>query len=146
MALPLVEIFGYIPKYCNSRNVLTDETFWALEPACITLLAVAGWSAGLRFAAPHAATGAELAGRASVIDSDTIEVHGQRIRLFGIDAPESVQLCRGEDSPDYRCGSEAAKELDRLIAHTVVVCSPVGTDRYGRTVATCSAKAIDLSE
>ena len=37
---------------------------------------------------------ADVAGTASVIDGDTIEVHGQRIRLHGIDAPESRQLCR----------------------------------------------------
>ncbi|MFG1278249.1 thermonuclease family protein [Xanthobacter autotrophicus] len=34
-----------------------------------------------------------LAGRASVIDGDTIEIHGTRIRLEGIDAPESRQTC-----------------------------------------------------
>ena len=34
-----------------------------------------------------------ISGRASVIDGDTIEIHGIRIRLFGIDAPETGQTC-----------------------------------------------------
>ncbi len=32
---------------------------------------------------------ADMAGTASVIDGDTLEVHGQRIYLHGIDAPAS---------------------------------------------------------
>ena len=43
---------------------------------------------------------------ALMIDGDTIEVHGQRIRLHGIDAPESRQLCRRDGTP-WQCGKDA---------------------------------------
>jgi endonuclease YncB( thermonuclease family) len=58
----------------------------------------------------------DLAGRASVIDGDTLDIHGTRIRPWGIDAPESSQLCRGDDSLQYRCGAKAANDLDAFIA------------------------------
>jgi endonuclease YncB( thermonuclease family) len=50
----------------------------------------------------------DLTGQTSVIDGDTLEIHGTRIRLWGVDSPESAQLCRGEDSLQYRCGAKAA--------------------------------------
>ncbi|WP_442869471.1 thermonuclease family protein [Bradyrhizobium sp. CCBAU 11434] len=88
----------------------------------------------------------DINGQASIIDGDTLEIHGTRIRLFGIDAPESSQLCRGDDSLPYRCGAKAANELDRFIAGRPIGCEPVSTDRYGRTVATCSVSDVDLAE
>ena len=45
-----------------------------------------------------------IAGRASVLDGDTIEIRGERIRLFGIDAPESRQMCANANGQSYRCG------------------------------------------
>jgi endonuclease YncB( thermonuclease family) len=73
--------------------------------------------------APASAGAADnLAGQASVIDGDTLEIHGTRIRLWGIDAPESSQLCRGEDSLQYRCGAKAANGLDAFIAGRPVSC------------------------
>lgn len=87
-----------------------------------------------------------LSGQASIIDGDTLEIHGTRIRLWGIDAPESSQLCRGEDSLPYRCGAKAANELDAFIAHRPVSCEAVGPDFYGRTVATCSVGGVDLGD
>lgn len=48
----------------------------------------------LLIAAPAAALDRQpIAGQASVIDGDPLEIHGQRIRLCGIDASESRQLC-----------------------------------------------------
>ncbi len=41
-----------------------------------------------------AAALSDIIGTASVTDGDTIKIHGERIRLHGIDAPESRQLCR----------------------------------------------------
>lgn len=65
----------------------------------------------LLVASISAALAAALTGRASIIDGDTIEIHGTRIRLWGIDAPEAAQLCRNADSDLYRCGAGAAGEL-----------------------------------
>src|SRR6476661_9535832 len=79
----------------------------------------------------------DFVGQASVVDGDTLEIHGTRIRLWGVDAPESSQLCRGEDSLQYRCGAKAANDLDAFIARRPS-CLPISLDRYGRTVATCS--------
>ena len=88
----------------------------------------------------------DLIGQASIIDGDTLEIHGNRIRLWGIDAPETTQLCRGDDSEKYRCGAQAANDLDAFIARRPVNCNPISLDRYGRTVATCTVGDTDLGE
>ena len=88
----------------------------------------------------------DFVGQASVIDCDTLEIHGTRIRLWGVDAPESSQLCRDSDSNLYRCGANAANDLDTFIARRPVNCTRVSEDQYGRSVATCSVGGTDLGE
>ena len=86
---------------------------------------------------------AEIVGRASVIDGDTIEIRGQRIRFFGIDAPESSQLCHAGDKP-YRCGQRAALALAEKIGERTVRCLERDIDRYRRVVAVCYVGKEDL--
>jgi endonuclease YncB( thermonuclease family) len=87
-----------------------------------------------------------IVGRPSIIDGDTIEIHGHRIRLWGIDAPESSQLCRNANSDLYRCGADAANKLASFIEAKVVSCESVNQDRYGRIVARCSVNGTDIAE
>ncbi len=87
---------------------------------------------------------ADITGTARVIDGDTIEVAGQRIRLHGIDAPESRQMCLAE-GVRWRCGQRAALRLAGKIGHSTVTCKGRDTDRYGRTVAICYVRGEDLN-
>ena len=79
-----------------------------------------------------------------VIDGDTIEIHGQRIRLYGIDAPESRQTCEAAGEV-YRCGKDAAFALADFIGRHTVKCEDHGRDRYDRMIAICYAGSQDLS-
>ncbi|MEQ8354646.1 MAG: thermonuclease family protein [Kiloniellaceae bacterium] len=85
-----------------------------------------------------------IAGRASIIDGDTIEIHGTRIRLHGIDAPESDQTCAvaGEN---MRCGQQAALALADRIGQETVSCDQRGRDRYDRIISVCHASGEDLN-
>ncbi len=92
---------------------------------------------------PSTPTLADVAGVTTVIDGDTIEVHGQRIRLHGIDAPESRQLCRLDGKP-WQCGKDAANALADKIARRPVTCEDLGRDRYKRIIARCAVTGEDL--
>ena len=71
----------------------------------ISLVVSLGTSVSVSLSAPA------IQGTASVIDGDTIEIRGERIRLDAIDAPESSQLCGDAASKRYRCGQKSALRL-----------------------------------
>jgi len=88
----------------------------------------------------------EIVGQAVVTDGDTIEIRGIRIRLWGIDAVESKQLCWDAASNVRQCGRIAANAVAEMIGRRVVSCQHVDTDRNGRMVGRCYVNGHDLSE
>lgn len=88
---------------------------------------------------------AELVGRATVTDGDTLTVAKQRIRLWGIDAPESAQQCTGKDGRTWPCGRRSAAALDGYLLEKTVRCQPKDTDRYGRVAAECFVQGASVN-
>ena len=71
-----------------------------------------------------------------MVDGDTLEVGAHRIRLHGIDAPESAQTCIA-NTKRWPCGRRATRALAERIGGRIVACEEKDRDRYGRIVAVC---------
>jgi len=89
---------------------------------------------------PSAASAVELAGPARVIDGDTIEIGSRRIRLHGIDAPETAQRCQLPEGT-WDCGAVAEAYLARLVEGRTVRCVGTSLDQYDRLIAVCATDA-----
>ena len=81
-----------------------------------------------------------LDGPVRVIDGDTLDLDGERIRLHGIDAFERNQTCGAQ-----ACGRIAAEALAGRIDGRAVACTVHDVDRYGRSVAVCVSEGRDLN-
>ena len=117
----------------------------AIAPAAEQATAwVADGGGALRDAFGQGNSGTALSGTARVIDGDTLEIRSTRVRLHGIDAPESAQQCR-DAGRGWPCGREATRALAGRIGGRTVGCEARDRDRYGRVVAVCRTGGEDLN-
>ena len=96
-------------------------------------------------ALPLQADIASVTGIARTVDGDTIDLGVVRIRLHGIDAPESDQPCARADGSQWRCGIAAANRLADLIDDRQVRCEALDRDAYGRVIGRCFHEDVDLN-
>ncbi len=84
---------------------------------------------------------AKIEGVASVVDGDTIEIHGKRIRPQGYDTPERNKMCGS-----VNVYQEASLALADLIGRRTVTCVDTGERNNGRIIGVCSVGGVDLGD
>ncbi|HEV7433339.1 MAG TPA: thermonuclease family protein [Pseudorhizobium sp.] len=79
------------------------------------------------------------------VDGDTLVAGAERLRLEGLDAPESEQVCKDARGREWACGEEARVALEHLTSAAAVVCSGSSRDRYNRLLVRCRDGERDLN-
>lgn len=99
---------------------------------CARWIGLAGLLACL---VPVSVASDRIVGLADVIDGDTIKILDTQVRLHGIDAPESDQICLDASGRPWACGQNAARALSDRVGRSMLSCRRTDTDRYSRMVA-----------
>lgn len=124
--------FEVVERLAARINVLGEESLRHLAMLALSALPLSATSA---IADPE-----RIEGVAVVVDGDTLDIEsaGERIRLYGIDAPERGQTCDSARRKQYPCGHEAAAYLAQIIGRSGrVTCAWSERDEYRRPVAEC---------
>ena len=94
-----------------------------------------------------------IEGKALVIDGDTIKIKNNKIRLSGIDAPETNQSCKKiflsiqflSFHKKYPCGKISSKKLKKLLKNELILCKIENVDRYKRKLATWYKNKLNIN-
>lgn len=86
----------------------------------------------------------DLRGVPVIIDGDTLQIAGTRVRLHGIDAPELKQECEVSGAA-WACGADAKLMLINATQGREIECRGAKHDRYGRLIGVCYVGDTDLN-
>jgi endonuclease YncB( thermonuclease family) len=96
--------------------------------------------------APSLAFAADITGVPKIREGDSIVIGASRIRLGGIDAPSTDQLCLNTKGERWTCGVAARDELIKHAGGKSWTCHTRSTDRRGRTIARCDVDGEDIQK
>lgn len=87
----------------------------------------------------------EISGIPTITDADTVVIGGTSVRLSGIDAPESDQICLDRNSEPIKCGIVARDALIKRFGDKDWTCHTTGKLTYDRALATCFVGKEDIN-
>lgn len=88
----------------------------------------------------------EVLGIPVIVDADTVYSGNTKIRLSGIDSPETDQLCLNGNGQSWTCGLDAISHLKAFSAGRPWKCQLTGLDRYERHLGSCSVGGEDVGQ
>jgi endonuclease YncB( thermonuclease family) len=115
-------------------------------PSRIVAIIRAGAAASFVFVASIGLAAEGVSGVPRIVDGDTVEIGVTKIRLAGIDAPETDQLCLDQKGERWACGVEARDQLIKFSNRRGWECDVVGADRYGRSLGKCFVEGDDIAQ
>ena len=130
----------------SRTGTLIEALLLAVMALTVTLILQPGPDAARAAAEPPPVdtVADRLEGVARVIDGDTLDVGGVRVRLHGVDAFERDQTCDRSGGP-WACGTAATSALKARADGRRLVCEVRDTDRYGRKVSRCERAGADVA-
>lgn len=79
----------------------------------------------------------KISGSAQVIHAHIFYIGGRYIRLYGVDAPDTDQICSSSTGSAYNCGEEAASWVRGWIDQNSIDCYILKVEPNGQDLATC---------
>jgi endonuclease YncB( thermonuclease family) len=88
---------------------------------------------------PFTSIAEEITGEPKLVDNKTIEIDGQLIRFWGLDAPDLDQICytSGKRQQPFRCGAATFEKIGKMLQNQTLTCKGDKRDADGRLIAIC---------
>lgn len=87
----------------------------------------------------------QFRGQPRIIDGDTLEIRGERIRLFAIDAPELGQPWWDQEGREEDAGQSAKDALAALVEGRRLSVKVLREDQYRRSIAIVKVDGRDIA-
>lgn len=86
----------------------------------------------------------KISGSINTVRANAFYLNGRFIRLFGVDAPDTDQVCSDSNGSAYNCGEEAISWLRGWVDQNVIDCYMLKIEPNGVNLAVCTWGEYDI--
>lgn len=88
----------------------------------------------------------KISGQIDVISANIFYIKGRYVRLYGVDAPDTDQICSDAKGSSYNCGTEAASWVRSWIDDNIIDCYILKVTPNASDIGVCMWGQYDIGE